>query len=251
MDVQRQQIESRTDVFLCGLFIAAEAIVDYRQGRRTQVTDLKLSLVQSMLARAEAMTQTQEFVVKAMSDGVPAGEILNDGFIPAMAIIGDKFSEGEVYIPDVLIAARAMQSAVDKLRPHLSDDASMSRGTVVIGTVKGDLHDIGKNLVKYMLQGSGFNVVDLGNDVSAEQFAEGVRANDAGLVAMSALLTTTMGSMKDIVDGLEEAGLRDNVKVMIGGAPVTQEYADRINADGYARDAGSAVHTAMELLGVE
>ena len=142
-------------------------------------------------------------------------------------------------------------AAVDKLRPHISDEARIDRGTVVIGTVKGDLHDIGKNLVKYMLQGSGFNVVDLGNDVSAEQFAEGVRANDAGLIAMSALLTTTMGSMKDIVDGLEEAGLRDSVKVMIGGAPVTQEYADRINADGYARDAGSAVHTAMELLGVE
>jgi len=215
------------------------------------VTDLKLSLVQSMLSRAKAMTQTEEIVDKAMSSGVPAETILKEGFIEAMAIIGDRFSEGEVYIPDVLIAARAMQAAVDKLKPHLSDDASTDRGTVVIGTVKGDLHDIGKNLVKYMLQGSGFNVVDLGNDVSPEQFAEGVRANDAGLVAMSALLTTTMGSMKDIVDGLEEAGLRDNVKVMIGGAPVTQEYADRINADGYARDAGSAVHTAMQLLGIE
>lgn len=215
------------------------------------MTDLKLSLVQAMLSRAEAMTQTEEIVDKAMSDGVPAEEILKEGFIAAMAIIGDRFSEGEVYIPDVLIAARAMQAAVDKLRPHLSDDIGADRGTVVIGTVKGDLHDIGKNLVKYMLQGGGFNVVDLGNDVSPEQFAEGVRANDAGLIAMSALLTTTMGSMKDIVDGLEEAGLRDNVKVMVGGAPVTQEYADRIKADGYARDAGSAVHVAMQLLGGE
>ena len=215
------------------------------------MTDLKLSLVQSMLSRAEAMTQTEEIVDKAMSSGVPAEEILKEGFIAAMAIIGDRFSEGEVYIPDVLIAARAMQAAVDKLRPHLSDDTGTDRGTVVIGTVKGDLHDIGKNLVKYMLQGGGFNVVDLGNDVSPEQFAEGVRANDAGLIAMSALLTTTMGSMKDIVDGLEEAGIRDSVKVMVGGAPVTQEYADRINADGYARDAGSAVHVAMQLLGGE
>ena len=204
-----------------------------------------------MLARAEAMTQTEKIVDEAMSSGVQAAEILNEGFIPAMAIIGDRFSEGEIYIPDVLIAARAMQASVDKLRPHLSDDASVSRGTVVIGTVKGDLHDIGKNLVKYMLQGAGFSVVDLGNDVSPEQFAEGVRVNDGQLVAMSALLTTTMGSMKDIVDGLEEAGIRESVKVMIGGAPVTQEYADRINADGYARDAGSAVHTAMELLGLE
>jgi len=178
-------------------------------------------------------------------------DILNKGFMPAMAIIGDKFSEGEIYIPDVLIAARAMQASVDKLRPLLSEDEAPNRGTVVIGTVKGDLHDIGKNLVKYMLQGSGFNVVDLGNDVSPEQFAEAVRKNEAGVVAMSALLTTTMGSMKDIIDGLEEAGLRDSVKVMIGGAPVTQEFADRIKADGYARDAGSAVHTAMQLLELE
>jgi len=204
-----------------------------------------------MLARAEAMSQTEKIVEDAMNSGVPADEVLNEGFIPAMAIIGDKFSEGEVYIPDVLIAARAMQASVDKLRPLLADEAATDRGTVVIGTVKGDLHDIGKNLVKYMLQGSGFNVVDLGNDVSAEQFAEAVRTHEAGVVAMSALLTTTMGSMKDVVDGLEEAGLRDRVKIMIGGAPVTQEYADRIKVDGYARDAGSAVHIAMELLGIE
>lgn len=215
------------------------------------MADLKSSLVSSMLARAEAMSQTEKIVEDAMNSGVPADEVLNEGFIPAMAIIGDKFSEGEVYIPDVLIAARAMQASVDKLRPLLADEAATDRGTVVIGTVKGDLHDIGKNLVKYMLQGSGFNVVDLGNDVSAEQFAEAVRTHEAGVVAMSALLTTTMGSMKDVVDGLEEAGLRDRVKIMIGGAPVTQEYADRIKVDGYARDAGSAVHMAMELLGIE
>jgi len=215
------------------------------------VADLKLSLVQSMLARAEALTQTEKIVDDAINSGVPAEQILNEGFIPAMAIIGDKFSTSEIYIPDVLIAARAMQTSVDKLRPLLSDDAATDRGTVVIGTVKGDLHDIGKNLVKYMLQGSGFNVIDLGNDVSPEQFAEAVRTHEPGIVAMSALLTTTMGSMKDIIDGLEETGVRDSVKVMIGGAPVTQEYADRIEADGYARDAGSAVHKAMELLGVE
>ena len=215
------------------------------------MADLKLSLVESLLARAEAMTQTEKIVDDAVKSGVSAGDVLNKGFMPAMAIIGDKFSEGEIYIPDVLIAARAMQASVDKLRPLLSDDAASDRGTVVIGTVKGDLHDIGKNLVKYMLQGSGFNVVDLGNDVSPEQFAEAVRENEAGVVAMSALLTTTMGSMKDIIDGLEEAGLRDSVKIMIGGAPVTQEFADRIKSDGYARDAGSAVHTAMQLLGLE
>ena len=215
------------------------------------MADLKSSLVESMLARAEAMTQTEKIVDEAIKGGVPAGKILNEGFISAMAIIGDKFSEGEIYIPDVLIAARAMQASVDKLKPLLADDTTMDRGTVVIGTVKGDLHDIGKNLVKYMLQGSGFNVVDLGNDVSPEQFADAVRTYEPGVIAMSALLTTTMGSMKDIIDGLEEAGIRDSVKVMIGGAPVTQEFADRINADGYARDAGSAVHTAMQLMGLE
>ncbi len=215
------------------------------------MADLKLSLVESLLARAEALTQTAKIVDDAVKGGVPAGAILNGGFIPAMAIIGDKFSEGEIYIPDVLIAARAMQAGVDKLRPLLSDDEALDRGTVVIGTVKGDLHDIGKNLVKYMLQGSGFKVIDLGNDVSPEQFAEAVREHEAGVIAMSALLTTTMGSMKDIIDGLEEAGIRDSVKVMIGGAPVTQEFADRVKADGYARDAGSAVHTAMQLMGLE
>jgi 5-methyltetrahydrofolate--homocysteine methyltransferase len=213
------------------------------------VTDLKLLLVKSMLARAQAMIQTEQIIKDALADKVPAIDILNDGLIAAMSVIGDKFSEGEVYIPDVLIAARAMQMGMDMLKPYISSDTTTSRGTVVIGTVKGDLHDIGKNLVKYMLQGGGFNVIDLGNDVSPEKFADAVRTHNPGIVAMSALLTTTMTSMKDIVDSLEEAGLRDKVKVMIGGAPVTKDFADRIKADGYAKDAGSAIHTAAELLG--
>jgi len=203
-----------------------------------------------MLARAQAMIQTEQIIKDALADKVPAIDILNDGLVAAMSVIGDKFSEGEVYIPDVLIAARAMQTGMDMLKPHISSDQVTFRGTVVIGTVKGDLHDIGKNLVKYMLQGGGFNVIDLGNDVSPEKFADAVRTHNPGIVAMSALLTTTMTSMKDIVDSLEEAGLRDRVKVMIGGAPVTKDFADRIKADGYAKDAGSAIHTAAELLGV-
>jgi 5-methyltetrahydrofolate--homocysteine methyltransferase len=214
------------------------------------VTDLKLLLVKSMLARAQAMIQTEQIIKNALTDKVPAIDILNDGLVAAMSVIGDKFSEGEVYIPDVLIAARAMQTGMDMLKPHISSDQTTFRGTVVIGTVKGDLHDIGKNLVKYMLQGGGFNVIDLGNDVSPEKFADAVRTHNPGIVAMSALLTTTMTSMKDIVDSLEEAGLRDKVKVMIGGAPVTKDFADRIKADGYAKDAGSAIHTAAELLGI-
>jgi len=214
------------------------------------VTDLKLAFVKSMLARAQAVTQTEQIIKDALANNVPAIQILDDGLVSAMSVIGDKFSESEIYIPDVLIAARAMQAGMDILRPLLTNEKTTSKGTVVIGTVKGDLHDIGKNLVKYMLQGGGFNVVDLGNDVSPEKFAEAVRANNAGVVAMSALLTTTMTSMKDIVDGLTEAGLRDRVKVMIGGAPVTQDFADKIKADGYAKDAGSAIHKASELLGL-
>jgi 5-methyltetrahydrofolate--homocysteine methyltransferase len=213
------------------------------------VADLKLSFVKSMLSRAQAIPQTEQIIKDALANNVPAEEILNDGLVTAMSVIGDKFSEGEIYIPDILIAARAMQSGMDILKPLLIGGIQSFKGTVVIGTVKGDLHDIGKNLVKYMLSGGGFNVIDLGNDVSPEKFAEAVRTENADIVALSALLTTTMISMKDIVDGLEEAGLRDKVKVMIGGAPVTQDFADRIKADGYAKDAGSAIHKAIELLG--
>ena len=214
------------------------------------MTDLKLSLVNSMLSRAKAMDQTKEIIQHALDNNVSASDILNNGLVAAMSIIGDKFSEGEVYIPDVLIAARAMQVGIDMLKLDMTDEESASKGTIVLGTVKGDLHDIGKNLVKYMLQGGGFNVIDLGNDVSAEKFADAVRTHKPGIVAMSALLTTTMTSMRDIVDGLVEAGVRDEVKIMIGGAPVTQDFADRIKADGYAKDAGSAIHKAGELLGI-
>ncbi|MGQ9607733.1 MAG: corrinoid protein [bacterium] len=204
-----------------------------------------------MLSRAQAMTQTEKIIKDALDNNIPAISILNEGLVPAMSIIGDKFSESEIYIPDVLIAARAMQFGMDILRPLLTDDKATYRGTVVIGTVKGDLHDIGKNLVKYMLQGGGFNVIDLGNDVSPEKFIDAVRVHNPQIIAMSALLTTTMGSMKDVIDATEEAGIRDRLKIMIGGAPVTQEFADKIKADGYAKDAGSAIHKAIELLGIQ
>lgn len=215
------------------------------------MTDLKLAFVNSMLSRAQAMIQTEKIIKDALDNKIPAISILNEGLVPAMSIIGDKFSESEIYIPDVLIAARAMQFGMDILRPLLTDDKATYRGTVVIGTVKGDLHDIGKNLVKYMLQGGGFNVIDLGNDVSPEKFIDAVRVHNPQIIAMSALLTTTMGSMKDVIDATEEAGIRDRLKIMIGGAPVTQEFADKIKADGYAKDAGSAIHKAIELLGIQ
>ena len=211
------------------------------------MTDLKLSLVQSMLARAEAMTQTDKIVDEAMSSGIPAEKILNEGFIQAMAIIGDKFSEGEVYIPDVLIAARAMQAGMGILRPLLADSDAQSAGRYLIGTVKGDLHDIGKNLVKMMLEGAGFETIDLGTDVEPGDFVAAVREHQPRLLGMSALLTTTMVNMRATVEALEEAGLRDSVKIMVGGAPVTAAFAEEIGADAYAPDAASAVDKAREL----
>jgi 5-methyltetrahydrofolate--homocysteine methyltransferase len=184
----------------------------------------------------------------ALEEGISAADILEKALMPAMDEVGRRMATKEYYIPDVLIAARTMGMALEVLKPHLAEGGAAQPGTAVIGTVKGDLHDIGKNLVGMMLQGANFAVVDLGTDVSGEQFVAAVREHDANLVCMSALLTTTMVEMKDTVDALLEAGLRDQVKIMVGGAPVTQDYAGEVGADGYAPDAGSAVVAARELL---
>jgi methylmalonyl-CoA mutase cobalamin-binding domain/chain len=165
-----------------------------------------------------------------------------------MAVVGEKFKNNEFYIPEVLVAARAMNAAMAIVKPLIVGDQLKPLGKVVIGTVRGDLHDIGKNLVMMMLEGAGFEIVDLGVDVAPEKFVEAAKANSADVVAMSALLTTTMPAMKDTIAALEENGLRDKVKVIIGGAPVTQSYADSIGADGYAPDAASAVDKVKELL---
>ncbi|GAB4424974.1 MAG: corrinoid protein [Anaerolineae bacterium] len=188
-------------------------------------------------------------VEQALADGVPADEILQKGLIDAMAEVGRLFEEGEYFVPEMLIAARAMSAALELLKPHLVEKGVEPLGRVAIGTVKGDLHDIGKSLVAMMLEGAGFEIVNLGVDVAPEKFVEEAKKG-AQIVAMSALLTTTMPNMKNTIQALKEAGVRDKVKVMIGGAPVTQAYADEIGADGYSPDASSAVRKAKELLGV-
>jgi 5-methyltetrahydrofolate--homocysteine methyltransferase len=186
----------------------------------------------------------------ALAAKVPAEEILHKACIPAMAEVGRQFEAGEKFVPEMLISARAMQAAMNVLRPILVQQDIKPLGTVVIGTVSGDLHDIGKNLVKMMMEGAGFNVIDLGVDVSPQKFVETARQNNAQIIAMSALLTTTMPGMKTTIDTLKEAGLHGKVKVMIGGAPITQDFADEIGADGFAPDASSATRKAKQLLGV-
>ena len=193
------------------------------------------------------LAQVKELVQKALDAGAAAQEVLDKALIPAMDTVGQKFSDHEYYIPEMLIAARAMQGGIGILKPLLAAAGGKPRGKVVIGTVKGDLHDIGKNLVSLMLQGGGFEVVDLGADVKPERFVEAVHANRPDFVMMSALLTTTMLSMKDTVEALKAAGLRGQVKVAVGGAPVTQRFCDEIGADFYSSNATGAVTRAREL----
>jgi 5-methyltetrahydrofolate--homocysteine methyltransferase len=190
----------------------------------------------------------KELTEQALSEGVGPGEILNKGLVAGMNVVGVKFKANEFYVPEVLIAARAMKSAMDVLRPVLAETGVEPVGRVAIGTVRGDLHDIGKNLVAMMLEGAGFEIIDLGVDVKPEQFIAAVNDRRADVIALSALLTTTMPAMKETIEALKSAGLRDKVNVMIGGAPVTQNYADEIGADGYSPDAASAVDKAKELL---
>jgi 5-methyltetrahydrofolate--homocysteine methyltransferase len=188
-------------------------------------------------------------VQQALDQGMAPGTILADGLIAGMDEVGKDFKAGDLFVPEVLIAARAMQAGMNILRPHLADSDAMSAGKYVVGTVKGDLHDIGKNLVKMMLEGAGFETIDLGTDVEPAQFVAAVREHQPQLLGMSALLTTTMVNMRATIEALQEAGLRESVKVMIGGAPVTAAYAEQIGADAYAPDAASAVDKARELAG--
>jgi len=193
-------------------------------------------------------TPAVEMTTQAIAEGVAPQSIINDGLIAGMAVVGEKFKNNEFYVPEVLIAARAMKECMALLKPLLEKAGVKPVGTVAIGTVKGDLHDIGKNLVAMMLQGNGFEVIDLGVDVSPEKFIEACKTQGAQIVALSALLTTTMPGMKTTIDAIEAAGMRSDVKVMIGGAPVTQKFSDEIGADGYSPDAASAVDKAKELL---
>jgi 5-methyltetrahydrofolate--homocysteine methyltransferase len=187
-------------------------------------------------------------VEQALNEGLAADTILQDALIDAMSEVGRLFEEGEFFVPEMLIAARAMSAALDILKPLLVEQGVNPLGKVAIGTVKGDLHDIGKSLVAMMLEGAGFEIVDLGVDVTPEKFIEALQ-DGAQIVAMSALLTTTMPNMKVTIEAIEQAGLRDKTIIMVGGAPVTQAYADEIGADGYAPDASAAVRKARELIG--
>jgi 5-methyltetrahydrofolate--homocysteine methyltransferase len=189
-------------------------------------------------------------VQAALETGLEPGAILAEGMIAAMSEVGRRFEEGEYYVPEMLIAARAMQAGLSMLKPHLVSSDVKSAGRVAIGTVKGDLHDIGKNLVALMLEGAGFEIIDLGVDVPPEKFIEAITTNAAQMIAFSALLTTTMPNMKITIEAIRQAGLRDKVKIIVGGAPVTQEYASQIGADGYAADASRAVSLAKTQMGL-
>ncbi|OGP63853.1 MAG: methyltransferase [Deltaproteobacteria bacterium RBG_13_47_9] len=187
-------------------------------------------------------------VQAALDQGVPAGDILNRALIAGMDIVGERMENCDMFIPEVLRAARAMNAGLDILKPLLAEGGDITKGKVIIGTVKGDLHDIGKNLVAMMLESGGLEVHNLGVDIPPEEFVKQAKAHNADMVCLSALLTTTMPMIKATVKALDEAGLKDRIKIMVGGAPVTQTFADSVSADGYAPDAGSAVKMAKALL---
>lgn len=187
-------------------------------------------------------------ILELLNAGTPAKEIMDDGLIAGMNIVGEKMETEEMFIPEVLMSAKAMSAGVEILKPQLTDEENAASGTMILGTVQGDLHDIGKNLVKMLMEGAGFSVIDLGTDVSPSAFVDAIKEHKADIVGMSALLTTTMPKMRETMEAMENAGIRDQVKVLVGGAPVTEKYAGEIGADGYGYDAGSAVRIAKEYM---
>lgn len=209
-----------------------------------------LQAIAANLIRGQA-DKVKELTKQALDEGVSPKEILDKGLIKGMDVVGEKFKNNEFYVPEVLIAARAMKAGMEVLRPVLVETGVEPVGKVVIGTVKGDLHDIGKNLVAMMLEGAGFEVIDLGVDVAPEKFVETTNERQAHVIGMSALLTTTMLAMRETIQAIKSSPLAGKVKTIIGGAPVTQNYANEIGADGYAPDAASAVDKVKELIGVK
>ena len=189
----------------------------------------------------------KELVQQAIDQGIPAQQILDEGLLSGMNVVGEKFKNNEVFVPEVLVAARAMNMGASLLKPLLAESGLKASGRVCIGTVKGDLHDIGKNLVKMMMEGKGLEVIDLGTDVAPETFVETAQKENCSVICCSALLTTTMGVMGDVVKAAEAAGIRDHVKIMVGGAPVTEAFCQQINADKYTPDAATAADVAVEL----
>jgi 5-methyltetrahydrofolate--homocysteine methyltransferase len=211
-------------------------------GQMSNLGNLSQAIINGIVSSAKELTQA------ALREGLKPEEILDEALVPGMEEVGRRFSRNEFFLPEMLVAAQAMLAALDVLKPLLTESDVEPMGTVVLGTVQGDLHNVGKDLVGMMLEGAGFEVINLGEDVSPEKFVDAVRDAKPQMVGMSALLTTTVPNMKTTIKALEEAGLRQQVKVMIGGAPVTQDYADEIGADGYAPDAVMAVEQARELV---
>ncbi len=209
-----------------------------------------LSEIAEKLVKGDAPV-VKTLTEKALSQNIPAVNILNDGLVSGMNIVGEKFKNNEFFSPEVLIAARAMKAGMEIIKPLLVEAKVKSRGKVIMGTVKGDLHDIGKNIVSMMLEGAGFEIVNLGADMTIEKITAQMEKDPPDVLGMSALLTTTMVYMGEVVEALEKAGTRDRVKVIIGGAPITQAYADEIKADGYAPDAASAVDLVKGLLNIQ
>jgi 5-methyltetrahydrofolate--homocysteine methyltransferase len=197
------------------------------------------------------LEEMDELTRDALDEGISAKEILDNGLMPGMDYVGVEFRAGNMFVPEVLRSARSMQVAMDILKPLLIESGEKMVGKVLLGTVKGDLHDIGKNLVGMMCEGAGFEVVDLGKDVSPEGFVDAVKKHEPEILGMSALLTTTMRAMENTIKALQEAGVRDQLKIMVGGAPVTQSFSDQIGADAYASNAASAAETAKRLVAVE
>ena len=202
----------------------------------------------AQLVIAGSMDEARRLTAQLLSDGAEGSAVLDSGLMPGMDIVGARMKAGECFIPEVLLSARTMQACLELVKPHLTGDQAMGRGTVVIGTVEGDVHDIGKNLVAMMLEGAGFNVINLGTGVTPAQFAAAVEEQQAQLVCMSGLLTTTIPKMLVTIELLKKSGLRERVKVMIGGAPVTQQFADEVGADAYGANAAAAVEKAQQLV---
>ena len=222
----------------------------YRMSKQTYKGEDKMSIcmeISENLQKGKAKI-VKELVAKALEEGMPAAQILNEALLSGMSIVGEKFKKNEVYVPEVLVAARAMNMGVEVLKPLLKEEGMGVSGKVCLGTVQGDLHDIGKNLVKIMMEGKGLEVIDLGTDVPPETFIKTATEENCDIICLSALLTTTMDVMGKVVEAAKEAGIRDKVKIMIGGAPINQEFCEKIGADKYTSDAASAADAAIELL---
>lgn len=204
--------------------------------------ELSQSVINGNLAKVKKLTQA------LIDAGVPPLDIINQGLIAGMTVVGARFKNGEMYVPEVLVAARSMAAGIELVKPLLTDQSMPSAGTVLLGTVKGDLHDIGKNLVGMMLESRGYTVINAGMDISPEKFVEEIRKHNPDVLGMCALLTTTMLHMKDTIELMKEEGIRDQVKVIVGGAPLSQDFADEAGADGYAQDAAYAVELCNRLL---